>query len=52
MELWDVLLARFYKQVAPNGACNRIPRRIRFDDAGQQAQIADFGAPFSAPANL
>ena len=26
--------------------------RIRFDDTGQQAQIPDFGAPFSAPANL
>jgi hypothetical protein len=27
-------------------------QRIRFDDAGEQAQIPDFGAPFSAPANL
>jgi hypothetical protein len=49
----DAWLPHRLEAYAPTGASARSrPARIRFDGAAQQAQIPDFGAPFSAPADL
>ena len=51
-ELSSNLLARLYNRSRLTALVPQFRQRIRFDDTGQQAQIPDLGAPFSAPANL